>query len=148
MSGVGLGGAGDMKPPQESKSISFWKIYGTVMVIDLLLYVLIFYVGRAIPSDPGASAPGNIGLVMYWLAAHLPATRIFLVTPAMSDSLMWILVLQDAWLAGLIYLWRRGRSRQAMSPSHASQRVRSERKNIHSSKRPHPTCRRTVAPDR
>lgn len=114
--GSRLRGTGDMQPTQESNSISFWKIYGTVMAIDLILYVLIFYVGSAIPSAPGASAPGNIGLVMYWLIAHLPAVRIFWVIPTTADSWMWLLVLQDAWLAGLIYLWRRGRSRHAHVP--------------------------------
>lgn len=101
---------GDMKPPQEPKTISFWKIYGSVMAIDLLLYVLIFYVGRAIASAPGASSPGNYGLIMYWLRAHFPAARILFATRALSDGLMWILIFQDAWLAGLIYLWRRRRS--------------------------------------
>jgi hypothetical protein len=62
-----------MTPTQTSKSISFWKLYGIVMAVDLIIYVLIFHAGRAIPpSSPGTSFPGNYGLVLAWLEAHYP----------------------------------------------------------------------------
>jgi len=94
--------------PQKAGAVSFWKIYGIVMAIDLLLYFLIFYVGRMIPpASPGTSFPGNYGLIIYWFQAHYPAALVFLKFRALSDSMMWLLILQDVWLAALIYLWRR-----------------------------------------
>ena len=89
------------------------------MAVDLLLYVLIFYAGRAIPpASPHTSFPGNYGLVMLWLIAHFPAALIFRVARFLPDSLMWILILQDIWLAALIYWWRK---RMLSRTSHPSQ---------------------------
>jgi len=96
-----------MDAPQKSSAIRFWKIYGIVMAVDLLLYFLIFYVGRAIPpASPFTSYPGNYGLCMGWLFAHFPMALIFWGS-SLPDSLMWLFIFQDAWLAGLIVLWRR-----------------------------------------
>ena len=82
------------------------------MAMDLLLYFLIFYVGKAIPpASPDTSYPGNYGLVLVWLFAHFPTALIFFATRALPDSLMWLLIFQDAWLAGLIYLWLRRKTR-------------------------------------
>ncbi len=97
---------------KERSGVSFWKIYGIVMAMDLLLYVLIFYVGRAIPpASPDTSFPGNYGLVIAWLIAHFPAALIFITTRVLPDSAMWLLIFQDAWVAGLIYWWRRRKSK-------------------------------------
>jgi len=101
-----------MDTPQKSSASSFWKIYAIVMAVDLLLYFLIFYVGRAIPpASPYTSYPGNYGLCLVWLFAHFPTELIFFATRALPDSLMWLLIFQDAWLAALILLWRRRKAR-------------------------------------
>lgn len=97
-----------MVVPPRSKTVRFWKIYGLVIAVDLLLYLLIFYVGKAIPSPPDQSAPGNAGLMVAWALAHMPGTLIF-TKQLLSESFAWLLILQDAWLAGLIYFWRRKR---------------------------------------
>ena len=103
---------GVMDTPQKSSAIRFWKIYGIVMAVDLLLYFLIFYVGRYIPpASPYTSNPGNYGLCLGWLFAHFPTVLIFFRTQALPDSLMWLLIFQDAWLAGLIYLCLRRKTR-------------------------------------
>ena len=87
--------------------VSFWKVYGAVVAMDLFLYVLIFLAGRAIPpASPDTSFPGNYALALGWLTAHFPATAVF-YKRALSESLLWLLTLQDAWLAGLIYIWAR-----------------------------------------
>ena len=93
---------------QKARVPSFWKIYAIVMAVDLLIYILIFHAGKAIPpASPTTSFPGNTGLVIYWLQAHMPASLIFLKNPTLPESLISLLILQDAWLAGLIYLWKR-----------------------------------------
>jgi Na+-driven multidrug efflux pump len=99
-----------MAAPEKPGKAGFWQIYGVVMAIDLLLYILIFYVGKAIPAAPGTSAPGNMNLVVAWLFVHVPAALIFFTTRALSESLMWLLILQDVWLASLVHLWRRRRA--------------------------------------
>ena|SRR6185369_10366837 len=99
-----------MPAPQTSNAIRFWKIYGILVAVDLLLYVLIFYVGRAIPpASPYTSNPGNYGLCLGWLFAHFPACLVFFSAPNLPDTWMWLLTVQDAWLAGLLFLWRRNR---------------------------------------
>jgi hypothetical protein len=86
---------------------SFWKICAIVMVVDLLLYVLVFYGGRVIPpASPYTSFPGNYGLILGWALAHYPSMLIFHAR-VLPDSMMWILTLHDVWIAGLIYVWRR-----------------------------------------
>jgi Na+-driven multidrug efflux pump len=95
-----------------SRAISFWKVYGIVMAVDMLLYILIFYAGKAIPpASPDTSFPGNYGLALTWLFAHFPSVLIFYAIRALPDKLFWLLIFQDAWLAGLIHLWRRRRIR-------------------------------------
>ena len=100
-----------MNALKNPKPISFWKLYGLVMAVDLILYVLVFYAGRGIPSAPGASSPGNYGLMLHWLDAHRPAALIFYESRALPDSLMWLLIFQDAWVAGLAYWLVRTTSR-------------------------------------
>jgi Na+-driven multidrug efflux pump len=95
-----------MNFPKHAQTPSFWKIYAFVMIVDLMLYILVFHVGKAIPAPPDASAPGNMGLIVAWLFAHAPAAFLY-TAQVLSESFLWLLVLQDAWIAGLIYLWRR-----------------------------------------
>jgi hypothetical protein len=86
----------------ECVGASFWKICAVVMAVDLLLYVLIFFGGSAIPpASPYTSFPGNYGLALGWALAHYPATLIFLAR-LLPDSMMWILTLNGVWIAGLI----------------------------------------------
>jgi len=97
-----------MNKAKTSNAILFWKIYCIIMAADLLLYVAIFYVGRLIPpANAYTSFPGNWGLCICWLLAHFPTERICSRLP---DEWLWLLVLQDVWLAALIYgcacLWR------------------------------------------
>jgi|SRR5882724_10878290 len=90
-----------------SRAIRFLKIYGIIMAVDLLLYFLIFYIGRAIPpASPYTSYPGNYGLCMGWFFAHFPAAMVFF-GGALPESLAWLAILQDVWLAALICFWIR-----------------------------------------
>jgi hypothetical protein len=94
----------------------FWKIYGVVMTVDLAIYLLIFYAGRAIPpASPDTSFPGNYGLCIWWIIAHFPTAWIYTHTQVLPDSLLWILIFQDVWVAGmialLVVLWRRRKTR-------------------------------------
>ena len=103
---------GFMDTPQKVRPTGFWKIYGLVMAVDLLIYVLIFYLGRAIPpASPATSYPGNYGLALAWLVVHFPAALIFFIRDDLPDNWMWILILQDAWLAAWICLWTRRKTR-------------------------------------
>jgi hypothetical protein len=80
------------------------------MAVDLLVYVLIFYAGKAIPpASPYTSYPGNYGLCLGWLFAHFPVSLIFWGS-SLPDGLMWLLIFQDAWLAAVVLLWRRRKS--------------------------------------
>ena len=91
-----------------SNAIRFWKIYAIVMAVDLFTYFLIFYAGRAIPpASPFTSYPGNYGLCLAWIFAHFPGGLILFSREILPESLMWVLVFQDAWLAALIFLWKR-----------------------------------------
>src|SRR2546426_129268 len=99
-----------MAAPQTSRASRFWKIYGIVMAVDLLLYFLIFFAGRAIPpASPYTSYPGNYGLCLGWLFAHFPAALIYFGTPVLPDNLAWLLIVQDVWLAAVLFLWRRSK---------------------------------------
>jgi hypothetical protein len=92
-----------MDTSQTPRKIRFLKIYCIVMAVDLLVYFLIFYAGRAIPpASPSTSYAGNYGLCLGWLFAHFPAALIFWVDSPLPDSLMWLLIFQDFWLAALI----------------------------------------------
>ncbi len=103
---------GAMDTPQRSGASRFWKIYGIVMAVDLLVYFLIFYAGRAIPpASPYTSFPGNYGLCLGWIFAHFPAALIYWDRPFLPDSLLWLLAVQDAWLASVIVLWLRRKRR-------------------------------------
>jgi hypothetical protein len=88
--------------PQRSRAIQFCRIYGIIIAADLLLYFLIFYVGKAIPpASPYTSYPGNYGLCLGWLFAHFPAALIFWGT-FLPDHFMWLLIFQDAWLVAVV----------------------------------------------
>jgi hypothetical protein len=88
-------------------SIRFWKIYGIVMAGDVLLYVAIFYFGKAIPpASPYTSYPGNYGLCMGWYLIHFPAAAAYF-SEALPERLAWLLVLQDVWVPAFVLLWRR-----------------------------------------
>ena len=96
-----------MDTPQIPGSIRFLKLYGIIMAVDLLLYVLIFYVSRAIPpSSPFTSYPGNYGLCLGWVLAHFPA-GVILFSTGFPESWWWLLIFQDMWLAAVIFVWRR-----------------------------------------
>ena len=107
-----------MQTPQRSSANRFWRIYGAVMAVDLLLNFLIFYAGRAIPpASPYTSYPGNYGLCLGWLFAHFPAGLVFYAAPALPDGWMWLLTVQDVWLALLIFLWRRKKLNKHLQPT-------------------------------
>jgi hypothetical protein len=96
--------------PKRSRAGRFLRVYGIIMAVDLLAYFLIFYVGKAIPpASPYTSYPGNYGLCLGWLVFHFPAALIFLGS-SMPDGLVWLLILQDAWLAAVVLLWKRKKS--------------------------------------
>jgi Na+-driven multidrug efflux pump len=84
------------------------KLYGIIVFVDLLLYIGIFYCGRAIPpASPYTSYPGNYSLCMGWLLFHLPASFIFFAG-FLPDGLAWLPILQDIWLAlFIVWIWRR-----------------------------------------
>jgi Na+-driven multidrug efflux pump len=76
------------------------------MAVDLVIYVLFFYAGRAIPpASTYTSFPGNYGLCVGWIIAHFPTAAVL----TLPDSLLWLSVFQDVWLAALILLWRHRR---------------------------------------
>src|ERR1035437_4372495 len=105
---------------QTSNAIRFWKIYSIVMAVDLLLYFVIFYAGRAIPpASPYTSYPGNYALCMGWFLAHFPAVWFFF-SGALPERLAWLTVLQDVWLAALIFLWRRRKKKCRLIRGHAA----------------------------
>lgn len=96
--------------PQRSRAGRFLRVYGIIMAVDLLVYLLIFYAGKAIPpASPYTSYPGNYGLCLGWLFAHFPAALIFWRS-SLPDGLIWLLIFQDAWLAAVVLLWRRRKS--------------------------------------
>src|SRR5262245_41547491 len=105
--------AGAIASKNWRSGVSFWKIYGIVMATDLLLYLLIFHGGGAIPPDSPESPV--FGLALGWNFVHFPATLI-LHTLALPDDLMWISILQDAWLVGLIYISRKPKHNHGTQP--------------------------------
>lgn len=92
-----------MRSPFKSQSKQLWMIYGIIMAADLLLYFGIFYVGRVIPPAAGSSYPGNYPLVMGWLIIHFPSALLYF-HGVLPERLLWLLVLQDIWLAAFLYL--------------------------------------------
>ena len=102
---------GVMDTPPKLPAPRFLKIYGVVMAMDLMVYLLIFYAGRAIPPRPDTSFPGNFGLCVWWTLAHYPAAWLYYHKQMLPDGLLWVLIFQDALWAGLILLlvalWKR-----------------------------------------